>query len=78
MAETSTVMSMVFMTTAACACRASAGETGRASSDIARSMGRGMCVMRPGAPVAAMSRSAIATKLRFSGPATSRIRPRSA
>src|SRR4029453_3339508 len=41
MADTSTVMSVVFMTTAAWAWRANAGETGRASTDIARRTGRG-------------------------------------
>jgi hypothetical protein len=75
MADVSTVMSVVFMTTAAWAWRAKVGATGRASSDIARSIGSGTCRRRPGLPPAAMSRSASWVKLRFSGPATSRSRP---
>jgi hypothetical protein len=65
-------MSVVFMTTAAWACRANTGGRGRASTDIARSIGSGMCRVRLGLPLA-MSRSATWVKVRFSGPATSRI-----
>lgn len=57
----------VFMTTAAWACRANIGARGRASTDIARSIGSGACLGRPGWPLAVMSRSASSVKVRFSG-----------
>src|ERR687885_582078 len=44
----STAMSVVFITTAAWAWRANVGDTGRASTDIARSIGSGMCRVRGG------------------------------
>jgi hypothetical protein len=66
-------MSVVFMTTAAAACHANAGETGGASTDIACSIGSGTCLIRPGFPLAAMSRPAMAAKLRFCGPPTSTV-----
>jgi hypothetical protein len=77
MAVRSAVMSVVFMTTPAWARRANAGETGRASTDIARSIASGMCLMRPGWPLAVMSRSTSWVKVRFSEPVTSRTWPRS-
>ena len=63
-AATSAVMSVVFMTTAACACRAKTGENGRARTDMTRSIGSGMCLIFPRLPLAARSRSAIWVKVR--------------
>jgi len=51
-------MSVVFITTDARAWRAKAGDTGRASRDSAQSVGSGRCLVRPGLPLAAPSRSA--------------------
>jgi hypothetical protein len=64
----STVITVEFMTTASLACRANIGEKGRVNTAITRSSGSGTCLMRPGLPEAAISRSAMVTKPRFSGP----------
>ncbi len=70
-------MSVVFMTTAACAWRANAGATGLASTDIARRAASGMWLVLAEVPAAAVSRAAIWLKVRVSGPARSMMRPRS-
>lgn len=68
-------MAVVFMTTAASACRASTGENGWATTETACTTGGETC-LTDRACLAAMSWSASATNVSFSGPATSMIWPR--